>query len=102
MAGGGGRALPQRFLSMSEKPWIRSKEMKVGVSIDYSLRSKKMKGWRMRDGSCVAVWGEVLLSFFLSLESFCVLRDLERRRKRLVLQLRRDHLGSKVLKNSGN
>ena len=56
----------------------------------------------MRDGSCVAVWREVLLSFFLSLESFCVLRDLERRRKRLVLQLRRDDLRGEVLKNTGN
>ena len=82
--------------------WIRSKEMKVGVSVDYSSRSKNMKGWRMRDGSYVAEWGEVLLFFFfLHLESFYVLRDLERR-KRLVLQLRRDHLGSKVLKNTGN
>ena len=44
--------------------WIRSKEMKVGVSVDYSSRSKNMKGWRMRDGSYVAEWGEVLLFFF--------------------------------------
>lgn len=81
--------------------WIRSEEMKVGVNVDYSLRSKKMKGWRMRGGIYVAEWGEVPL-FFLHLESFCVLQDLERRRKRLVLQLRRGHLGSRVLKNAGN
>ena len=37
MGGGGGCAVPQRFLSVSKKPWIRTKEMKVGVSMDYSL-----------------------------------------------------------------
>ena len=61
--------------------WIRSKEMKVGVSVDYSLRSKNMKGWRMRDGSYVAEWGEVLLFFFFFTfgKLLCVMRSGEKK-----------------------
>lgn len=74
--------------------------MKVGVNVDYSLRSKKMKGWRMRGGSYVAEWGEVPLFFYIW--KLCVTRSGEKKKEIGFTVEKRPYLGSQVLKNAGN
>lgn len=70
------------------------------MNVDYSLRSKKMKGWRMRGGSYVASGGRSSVVFYIWKAFVCY--KIWREEERDWFTVEKRPFGSRVLKNAGN